>query len=93
MSSNVSQADLAKANKAKDVVDKVAAKIRSPTAAQTGVDFTLHTLENGDTVHTTERICKGVCLPVKLSRSGRVSLTLGVDNRVGWTCSSNSNGC
>jgi hypothetical protein len=64
MSNNVSQADLAKANKAKDVVEKVASKIRSPTTAQTGIDFTLHTLENGDTVHTTERICKGALIAV-----------------------------
>ena len=59
---SASDTELAKLSKAKETVDKVASKIRAPGSSplNANIDFTVHTLETGEKVHTTERICKGM---------------------------------
>jgi hypothetical protein len=54
-----SQADLAKAAKTRETVEKIASKIKAPGTVNPAIDFTHHTLETGEVVKTTERICKG----------------------------------
>jgi hypothetical protein len=42
-----------------DKIDKIASKIKSAPINSTGQDFTLFTMDTGEKVKTTERICKG----------------------------------
>jgi serine/threonine-protein phosphatase 2B catalytic subunit len=43
-------------------IDKIASKISSSPLSKTGQDFTAFTLESGEKVKTTERICKGIII-------------------------------